>query len=293
MVKRAYVFESARGATAAMVDDGEKPSVISGLMKYQATEAMRDSYDNAMDIHGGKAICDGPSNYLYADFGAVPVGITVEGANILTRTLITFAQGALRAHPWLIKEVQAAQNSDTKAGLAEFDQALAGHTGYALANFFGGLFHNLTRGVFASAPADATVEKHWYQQLHRASQSFALVSDLTVISLGGDLKRKQMISGRLADALSEMYLMATTLKRFREDGRPAEDQGVLEASMQDCLARFQHHLDAVIRNFPNPIIRLAMRVGALPLGITYKPASDKQNYRLAKAICSRVHGAIG
>lgn len=284
MVKRAYVFEAARGATAAMVDDGEKPSVISGLMKYQATEAMRDSYDNAMDIHGGKAICDGPSNYLYADFGAVPVGITVEGANILTRTLITFAQGALRAHPWLIKEVQAAQNSDTKAGLAEFDQALAGHTGYALANFFGGLFHNLTRGAFASAPADATVEKHWYQQLHRASQSFALVSDLTVISLGGDLKRKQMISGRLADALSEMYLMATTLKRFREDGRPAEDKAVLDASMQDCLARFQHHLDAVIRNFPNPAIRVVMRAGALPIGITYKPASDKQNYRLAKAI---------
>ena len=281
MVKRAYVFEGARAATASMVDDGEKPSVISGLMKYQATEAMRESYDNAMDIHGGKAICDGPSNYLFADFGTVPVGITVEGANILTRTLITFAQGALRAHPWLYKEVQAAQSPD---GLADFDTALRGHVSYSLGNFFSAAWHNLTGGRFASAPSGAIYELNWYQQLHRGSASFALVSDLTVISLGGDLKRKQMISGRLADALSELYLMGTTLKRFGEDGRPESDRELLDACMQDAYARFQNHLDQVIRNFPNPMIRLIMRAGALPLGRTFKPAADRINFKLAKAI---------
>lgn len=281
MVKRAYVFEAARGATAAMVDDGEKPSVVSGLMKYQATEAMRDSYDNAMDIHGGKAICDGPSNYLFADFGAVPVGITVEGANILTRTLITFAQGALRAHPWLYKEVQAAQSEQ---GEAAFDEALRGHVSYTLSNLTNGLWHNLTGGRFASAPSDAGIEKRWYQQLHRGSASFAAVADLTVVTLGGDLKRKQMISGRMADALSELYLMGVTLKRFAEDGRLAEDEAVLNASMQDAYARFQSHLDSVIRNFPNPWAKGLMRVVALPFGQTYSPAPDHQNYKLAKQI---------
>lgn len=281
MVKRAYVFEGARAATAAMVDDGEKPSVVSGLMKYQATEAMRKSYDNAMDIHGGKAICDGPSNYLFADFGAVPVGITVEGANILTRTLITFAQGALRAHPWLYKEIQAAQSAD---GTQAFDTALRGHVSYTLGNFFGALWHNLTGGRFASAPPDAIYELGWYQQLHRASASFALVADLTVISLGGDLKRKQMISGRLADALSELYLIATTLKRFAEDGRPQSDRMLLDACLQDALARFQDHLAQVIRNFPNPLVRVLMKVSALPLGRTFKPAKDSVNLKLAKAI---------
>lgn len=284
MVKTAYVFEGARAATAAMVDDGEKPSVISGLMKYQATEAMRHSYDRAMDIHGGKAICDGPNNYLFADFGAVPVGITVEGANILTRTLITFAQGALRAHPWLYKEIQAAQNPDAKQGLLDFDAAMGGHVSYTLSNLAGSLFHNLTRGVFAHAPDDGDYEARWYRQLYRMSQSFAVVSDLTVVVLGGDLKRKQMISGRLADALSELYLVATTLKRFREDGRPEADRDVMNASIQDAMARFQSHLLAVINNFPVRPAAWVMRMFAMPLGQTFKPAADKVNFKLARAI---------
>ena len=281
MVKRAYVFEAARGATASMVDDGEKPSVISGLMKYQATEAMRKSYDAAMDIHGGKAICDGPGNYLFADFGAVPVGITVEGANILTRTLITFAQGALRAHPWLYKEVQAAQS---ESGLQAFDEAIRGHVSYTAGNLATAWWHNLTCGRLGSAPAGAGSEKHWYQQLHRASASFAVVADLTVITLGGQLKRKQMISGRMADALSELYLIATVLKRFQEDGRPEADRGVLEASLQDALARFQQHLDCVVRNFPNPLVRGLMRFTALPFGRRFQVSSDRANYRLAQQI---------
>ena len=284
MVKTAYVFEGARAATAAMVDDGEKPSVVSALMKYQATEAMRRSYDNAMDIHGGKAICDGPSNYLFADFGAVPVGITVEGANILTRTLITFAQGALRAHPWLYKEIQAAQSSDPSQGAKDFDAAMAGHASYTLRNLAASLIHNLSAGRLASAPDDAEYERPWYQQLHRMRHSFALVADLTVIVLGGDLKRKQMISGRLADALSELYLIATTLKRFRDDGRPRADHEVLDASIQDALARFQQHLDAVITNFPVRPAAWLMRACALPLGRTFRPSSDRVNYRLAKSI---------
>ena len=282
MVETAYVNEAARAVTAAMVSRGEKPSVISALMKYQTTERLRRSINDAMDIHGGRAICDGPANYLQSGYQMVPVGITVEGANILTRTLITFAQGALRSHPYLYKEVQAVQNPDSRAGLAAFDKAFCGHIAFSASNVAGAFFHNITGGLFASAPENANLTAEWYRQLSRASRNFALVADLTVALLGGGLKTKQKITGRMADALSELYMTACVLKRYEDDGKPAGDRHIVELAARNGLYRFQEAIGGVIDNFPVAWARVVMRVLVFPLGRPYKPASDQLGAQVAR-----------
>jgi len=283
LVKSAYMFEGARATTAAMVDQGQKPAVISALLKYRATEAMRDRLSDAMDIHGGRGIQDGPSNYLFASYATTPVAITVEGANILTRSLITFAQGSLRAHPHLYDEITAVKNPDRRAGVKAFDKAFCGHIKFMLGNIAGSLFHSLTVGRFASSPVDHELA-HWYKQLHRYSLNFALVGDWTVALLGGDLKRKQRLSGRMADILSDLYLLSTTLKRYEDDGRIKEDLPVIEAIARDRVAAIEASFRAVFVNFPNPVLRFFMRVLVFPLGQHNLGSTDKENYRLARAI---------
>ncbi|MEM1375921.1 MAG: acyl-CoA dehydrogenase [Pseudomonadota bacterium] len=275
MVESAYITESGRAVTASMVSAGEKPAVPSAILKYQTTEYMRRSVNDAMDIHGGKAICDGPANYLQSAYQMVPVGITVEGANILTRTLITFAQGSLRCHPYLLAEINSAENEDAAQGLRDFDAAFTGHVGFVFSNMAGALFHNLTGGAFASTPSDSGEIRGHYKQLARASRNFALVADLTVSLLGGGLKMKQRISGRLADALSEIYLISSMLKRFEDDGMPAEDRDVLRYSVENALYRFDQSLHGVIANFPIAPVRILMGALAFPLGMRRRLASDK------------------
>jgi acyl-CoA dehydrogenase len=265
-----------------MVSRGEKPSVISALLKYQATEWMRLAVNDAMDVHAGRAVIDGPSNYLQSAYQMVPVGITVEGANILTRSLITFSQGALRAHPYLFAEVSAAQNSNRGEGLAQFEEAFCGHVSFAVSNIFGALFHNLTAGQFASAPDDALTTSRWYRKLSRASRNFALVADLTVALLGGDLKRKQKVTGRLADALSELYLLSCILKRYADDGRPTEDRVIVDYCAQNSLYRFQRAIGGVVDNFPVVWARYVMRFLVFPLGARFRPASDDQGAEVAQ-----------
>jgi acyl-CoA dehydrogenase len=281
-IENAYALEAARAVTCSMVARGEKPSVISALMKYQSTERLRQAVNDAMDLHGGRGICDGPSNYLQSAYQMVPVGITVEGANILTRSLITFAQGALRAHPYLYAEIQAAQNKDRQAGLAAFDAAFTGHVGFAVSNVFGALFHNLTGGMFGRLPSEATDTAQWYRQLSRSSRNFALVADLTVALLGGGLKVKQKLTGRLSDALSELYFAGCALKRFEDDGRPAEDRAVVELVVRNGLYRFQQALRGTIDNFPVAPARVLMRWLVFPLGSHYKPAPDVIGHRVVR-----------
>ena len=283
MVKSAYQFEASRAMTAAIVDDGQKPAVISAALKYRTTDEMRGRVDDALDIHGGRAIQDGPSNYLFAGYQTIPVAITVEGANILTRTLITFAQGALRAHPYLLKEVQSAQNPDKRRGLEDFDKAFSGHIGFMLRNMTASWWHNLTFGRFAASPVEHEL-KGWYRQLHRYSQSFALAGDWTVAFLGGDLKRKQMLSGRMADVFSDLYLLSTALKRYEDDGRMPEDIPVIDAIARDRIASIQKGLGEVVDNFPNPFMRFALGVLIFPLGRRARPSSDRENYRLARSV---------
>ncbi len=283
LVKSAYLFEGARATTAAMVDEGQKPAVISALLKYRATEAMRDRMEDAMDIHGGRAIQEGPKNYLFSGYANTPVAITVEGANILTRTLITFAQGSLRAHPFLYDEIKAVQNPDQKAGLRDFDKAFCGHTAFMLGNITGSLWQAVTGGRFASSPVDHEL-KYWWQQLHRYSQHFALVGDWVVVLLGGDIKRKQRISGRMADILSDLYLLSTTLKRYEDDGRIKEDLPVVQAIARDRVAAIEANFKAVFDNFPNRFVAFVMRALVFPFGSHAKGSSDRENYRLAREV---------
>lgn len=275
MVETAYLNEAARAVTASMVSRGEKPSVISALMKYQTTERLRKAVDDAMDIHGGRAICDGPTNYLQSAYQMVPVGITVEGANILTRTLITFAQGALRAHPYLYKEVQAVQNPDSDQGLEQFEDAFLNHLSFSLSNVAGAFFHNVTLGFFGSVPEKARGLESVYRQLWRSSRNFALVSDLTVALLGGGLKTKQRITGRLADALSELYLLSCVLKRFEDDEKPVADRPIVALCAHNSLYRFEQAIRGAVDNFPNTPARWLMRVLIFPFGRHYSPAPDK------------------
>lgn len=285
MVRSAYTYEAARGLTAAMVDEGQKPAVISALLKYRTTDAMRDRVNDALDIHGGRAVQDGPSNYLFSGYMTTPVAITVEGANILTRTLITFAQGALRAHPYLYTEIEAAQNKDKAAGLASFDKAFSGHISFMLRNMVGSFLHAISFGAFASRPGNTAPEMaKWYRQLARYSQSFALVGDWTVAFLGGDLKRKQRLSGRMADILSDLYLVSAVLKRYEDEGRIKDDAPLVDAIVRDHLHAIEQNFAGVFANFPNYVLRWAMRVLVFPLGRHRKPASDRETYRFARQV---------
>jgi acyl-CoA dehydrogenase len=275
IVETAYVNEAARAVTAAMVSRGERPSVISALMKYQTTERFRRTVNDAFDIHGGRAICDGPSNYLQSAYQLVPVGITVEGANILTRTLITFAQGALRSHPYLYREVQALQDKDSERGIEAFEDAFLGHITFAIANAAGAFFHNITLGFLGNAPERAHGLEPVYRQLWRASRNFALVADVTVALLGGGLKVKQKLTGRLADALSELYLLCCAVKRFEDDGRPAADRPIVALAAANGLARFEEALRGTIDNFPGAVVRFLLRLLVFPFGRHYYPARDE------------------
>jgi acyl-CoA dehydrogenase len=274
MVESAYLLESARAVTASMVSAGDKPAVISALMKYRCTEWGRQSVNDAMDIQGGKAICDGPSNFAQSAYQSVPISITVEGANILTRSLMVIAQGALRSHPWLFKEVEAVQHADEVEGFAAFEEAFEGHVGFAVANVFGSFFHNVTFGLFGASPK-VRYTSHWYRQAYRAARNFALVTDLSVAILGGGLKTKQHLTGRLADALAELYFLCCVLKRFEDDGEPVADRAIVDHVARNLLARFYAALDRVIVNFPNPVVGALMRVCVFPLGNHHRPAKDR------------------
>jgi acyl-CoA dehydrogenase len=279
MIENAYELEAARAVTASMVSAGEKPAVISALLKYVSTERMRQSVNDALDIHGGRGICDGPSNYIQGAYQMMPVCITVEGANILTRTLITFAQGALRSHPYLFTEIEALQDSDEERGIQLFEETLDEHAAFTVSNAAGAFFHNLTFGLFASAPPNAGPARRWWKELARASRSFALVADITVALLGAELKVKQKITGRMADALAELYLLSCVLKRYEDDGRQAVDLPLVSYCARNCLCRFDQALLGVLRNFPIKAAAFAMRPLVLPFGAR-APASDAE----AKAI---------
>ncbi|MEE8296439.1 MAG: acyl-CoA dehydrogenase, partial [Hyphomicrobium sp.] len=284
MIETAYVCEAARGVTAAMVSRGERPSVLSALMKYQTTERMRQSVNDAFDVHGGRAICDGPSNYLQSAYQMVPVGITVEGANILTRTLITFAQGALRSHPYLFDEIHAAQDLDSERGQEKFEKAFGNHIAFAVSNACGAFFHNLTGGHFGSQPDHTAGQAQWYRQLGRASRNFAFVADMTVVILGGGLKTKQKLTGRLADALSELFFVACVLKRFEDDGKLSSDKDIVDLAAANGLFRFQEAMCGVVDNFPVAPLRWLMRTVVFPLGRPYRPASDDLGHRVVRLV---------
>ncbi|MGA7595536.1 MAG: acyl-CoA dehydrogenase [Gallionella sp.] len=275
-----YLVEAARRMTALAVDLGEKPSVISAIIKYHSTERCREVINDAMDVHGGKGISLGPDNYLGRFYQQMPVAITVEGANILTRTLMIFGQGAIRSHPYVLKEIAAVNDHDRKRALHQFDDALFGHVTFALSNAARSLVFGLTGGHGMATPRGAETRRY-YQQLTRFSAAFALSADIAMAVLGGALKRREKISARLGDVLSQLYLCSATLKRFEDEGRPAEDLPLLDWAMQDSLFQIQQAFDGVIRNFPNAFMRQLISALVFPLGQNLAPPSDHLGHRIA------------
>jgi acyl-CoA dehydrogenase len=280
----AYTLEAARRLTCVGLDLGEQPAVIGGIMKYQATERMRQALNAAMDIQGGKGICEGPRNYLASAYQAIPIGITVEGANILTRSLIVFGQGAMRCHPFLLKEVEAAGMEDRAAGLLAFDQAFTAHVSHVVCNTGRAFGHGLTGAIFASAPSTSTAE--WYRQLRRHSASFALVADATLGLLGGEFKRREGLSGRFADCLSELYFTSAILKRWEDENRPMDDLPLVRYSCATSLHNFEQQLHGILTNFPSALIGLLLRRLIFPWGLRIRAPSDKCAHQVASLMLS-------
>lgn len=279
----AYLIESMGRLTAVAIDMGEKPAVLSAIVKYHATEMLRKVVNDAMDIQGGKGLIAGPRNTLANMYHGLPVGITVEGANILTRGLIIFGQGAIRCHPYIYKEMIAAQGTDPAKRLADFDDLIWRHLGHICDIKLRALLHNLTGGWFAAAPRVGKAAP-FYRQLARASASFAFVAEVAMILLGGGLKRRESLSARLGDALSHMYILSAALKRFDDDGRPDDDLPLLTWCARHCLYEIQRALDGVLANFPYPPLGWLMRIVVFPLGRRRHPPSDKLSGRIAELL---------
>lgn len=278
-----YMMEATRVLTASAVDMGEKPSVISAIAKLHCTERSRSVINDAMDVHGGKGICMGPDNYMARTYQQIPIGITVEGANILTRSLIVFGQGAVRAHPYVLKEIKAAHDPDKKNALLNFDAALWGHVSFSMSNAVRALVFGLTGGRGIDVPTEAPTRRY-YQQLTRYSAAFAFTADVAMLVLGGSLKRREKISARLGDVLSQMYLCSATLKRFEDDGRPEADLPMLHWSIQDSLYKTQEAFDGVLQNFPSRIAAWVLRRLVFPLGKCAMPPSDDIGHGVASVL---------
>lgn len=279
----AYQLDAARRLTCAALNQGIHPAVISGIMKLHATERLRIAVDDAMDVHGGKAIIDGPQNYMGSLYRSVPVAITVEGANILTRNLIVFGQGSVRAHPYLLEEMNAIGDADSKKGLDAFDKAFWKHVGHAITNVFRAWGRSWTGGAFAPAP-DAGAATGYYRQLSRYSTAFALCADMALLTLGGALKRREMLSARFGDILSELYLLSAALKRWEEEGRQQSDFAALEWVMANGIRTIENRLGEVLANMPNRFVAVILKFLIQPLGSNPLGPSDDVVHRCAQLI---------
>ncbi|PWQ94137.1 acyl-CoA dehydrogenase [Leucothrix arctica] len=271
-----YIMDAGRILTATAIDQEQKPAVITALMKYQLTERMRSVVNHAMDIQGGSGICLGPSNFIGRLYQAVPIGITVEGANILTRSLIIFGQGAIRCHPYLLTEIKAAQNDD----LALLDKTLFSHFGFVFSNLTRSVWFGFTNAFFESPGTPVT--RKYYRRLARLSASFALLTDYALLTLGGTLKRRERLSGRFADILSSLYLCSAVLKHFEDQGEPHADLPLLDYSCQSLIHDAQQAMLAVFHNLPIPLLGKALRLFMFPFGKPYSPPSDKLMHDVAQ-----------
>jgi acyl-CoA dehydrogenase len=269
----AYLLDGARRLTCTGLDLGHHPSVISALLKSGATERMRVVINDAMDVHGGKAVIEGPRNYMGSQYRAIPVGITVEGANILTRSLMVFGQGAIRAHPYLLSEILAIGDEDRARGLADFDAVFWKHVAHAIRTGLRAWGRNWTSGAFAPAP-DAGRATWFYRQMGRYSAAFALTSDIALLTLGGALKRREMLSGRLGDILSELYFLSGALKRWEDEGRQDADFPLLQWCLESGFATIEQRFDEVFANLPNRLAGWLLRVAILPLGPRRRGPAD-------------------
>ncbi|MDH5287646.1 MAG: acyl-CoA dehydrogenase [Betaproteobacteria bacterium] len=280
-----YVMDAVRRLTARAIDLGEKPAVLSGIAKLHVTERQRRIVNDAMDIVGGKGISMGPNNVTGSAYMQLPVSITVEGANILTRSLIVFGQGAIRCHPYVLKEMNATRHADAAQAVVDFDAALSGHVGFALSNMARAFVMGLTGSHFVKAPAGvAPATRRYYQQLTRFSAALALLSDVSMGTLGGALKRKEKLSARLGDILSCLYLASATLKRYEDDGRHAEDAPLMHSAIWGLMFEAQNAFEGVLSNFPSRFLAAALRLIVFPAGRPYVVPSDRVGHKVAQLL---------
>lgn len=277
-----YALDALREFTIAAVDQGEKPVVESAISKYHATEYARRVAEDAMDVHGGKAICMGPNNYMAQGYMEAPISITVEGANILTRCMIIFGQGAIRCHPYVLAELKAAMVTDKDKSLQRFDEALFGHAGFLISNQMRSLVLSMTGGRFSKAPEGAL--KKYYQQFSRFSSVLALLADFSMITVGGRLKRLENLSARLGDLLSFIYIGSAVLKKhsLASAKTQAAEVPVIHWICQDLLYKLQMTTHEFLLNFPNPILARILRAHVLPLGLRLNPPSDRLTSTVAQ-----------
>jgi acyl-CoA dehydrogenase len=274
---------SAVSVTAGAIDQGEKPAVPSAVLKYHCTELGRKVANDAMDVHGGKGIMLGPRNYLGRGYQAAPIAITVEGANILTRSLIIFGQGAIRCHPFVLDELHAAQDEDRERGLRAFDKSLFGHIGYAISNAARSFFLALTHAKFSRVPLN-TPTRRYYQNINRYSAAFALVADFAMLTLGGKLKQRELLSARLGDVFSSMYLASCVLKHFENQGRRSADLPLVEWSVRTLMYEAQEQLHSFLRNFPNRPVAILLRALIFPRGRTYSSPADELGQKIVDLV---------
>lgn len=275
-----YLADAARTFVTSCINQGEKPSIASAIVKYHVTELGRIITRDAMDIHGGKAICLGPNNYLGRGYESNPISITVEGANILTRNLIIFGQGAMRCHPYIFKEMQAAQLDDEALRLQTFDHEIIKHLGYSISNLVRTFTLGITGGHLTMAPRGKT--KRYFQQAARFSAAFAMLADASMMMLGGSLKRKESISARLGDILSYLYLVSSVLKHYNDQGRDIDDLPVVRFACEFCLFEIQERFDEILKNFPKRPAAWMLRPIIFPLGMRFSRPRDKYNHKIAQ-----------
>lgn len=278
-----YSLEAMRVMTAGAIDMKLSPSVVTAIAKYHMTEMSRTLMNDAFDIHAGRAIQMGPKNYLAHGYMGIPISITVEGANILTRNLMIFGQGATRCHPYVLAELEAAANPDAEAGLKQFDSLLIKHVGFAIGNTFAALWQGLTAGKFNRAPVSGQTAQY-YQQLTRMSRALALSADFSMLILGGELKRREMLSARLGDVLSQLYIASAVLKYFEDNGRQQGDLPFVHYCVQQALFDIGRAFDGFFANFPNRFVAGLLRVLVFPFGIGYSKPSDA----IAIEICETI-----
>ena len=299
-----YSMEAVRTMTAASIDQGEQPAVCAAISKYHVTEMGRMVGNDAMDVHGGKGIQLGPRNYLARGYESIPIAITVEGANILTRNLMIYGQGAIRCHPYVLKEMRAASMaehasaaasaattdeqhaaaaSEHQAALKQFDDAVFGHIGLALSNTARSLFLALTNANFVRVPIQGPTRR-FYQHINRFSAAFVLASDAAMLTLGGALKRKEKLSARLGDMLSYMYIASAVLKRYEDQGRQSEDLPLVEWSCRQALYHLQEQMHGFLRNFPNRPVAIVLRFLIFTRGRMYSAPHDECGHRIAELL---------
>lgn len=275
-----YWMSATRELTSAAIDSGEKPSVVSGIVKHYLTEGMRSSLNDAMDVMAGAAICRGPRNQFSRSYSGIPIAITVEGANILTRSLIVFGQGAMRCHPYLLKEIKAIREGN----VAAFDEAFFSHVNHVVTNAVRAFVQGLTGAAFVTVPASTGRAAAHYRQLSRLSAAFAFTADMGLLTLGGSLKRKEYLSGRYADALGWLYIASMTLKRWHHEGQIAEDWPLVDYIQKQAQYTIAQALSGISANLPNRPAAWLVRILSFPFGQHYRPPGDRLRDRVVEAV---------